>query len=193
MNEVSETLERLCNLLRTDARHRALPHGLRPVQVEALLYLARCNHYSDTPQAVTEFLGSTKGTVSQTLKVLERKGLLTKSTDPDDRRVVRLRLTPAGRQLAGELSVPAVLEEALAEGRLPVERLAEDLRHLLSRMQKAAGHRTFGACRTCRFFRREEPGFRCGLTGEPLTAADVTLICREHEPLAGGAGPRAAR
>jgi len=178
---VSETLERLCNLLRTDARHRALPHGLRPVQVEALLYLARCNHYSDTPQAVTEFLGSTKGTVSQTLKVLERERLLAKSTDPADRRVVRLRLTDAGRELADELSVPAVLQEALADDRVPIERLAGDLRHLLAGLQRAAGHRTFGACHTCRFFRREDSGFRCGLTGEPLAEADADLICREHE------------
>lgn len=41
---VIDPLERICTLLRSDARQRALRHGLRPAQVEALLYLARCNH-----------------------------------------------------------------------------------------------------------------------------------------------------
>ena len=178
---VIDALERLCTLLRTDVRRRALPHGLRPVQVEALLYLGRCNRYSDTPLAVTEFLGSTKGTVSQTLKVLEREGLVTKCADARDKRVVRLELTPAGRQLSEQLAVPPLLEQALVEDRVSTDRLAADLRRLLTGMQRAAGHKTFGTCHTCRFFGREASGFRCGLTEEPLTSADSLLICREHE------------
>ena len=178
---VVDTLERLCTLLRTEVRQRGLRHGLRPVQVEALLYLARCNRYSDTPIAVAEFLGSTKGTVSQTLKILEREGLLTKGPDPDDGRVVRLELTPVGRALSAELALPPALEEALADDREWTERLSVDLRRLLGGMQRAAGHKTFGTCHTCRFFRRESSGFRCGLTGEALSESDSELICREHK------------
>lgn len=178
---LAEVLERLCTLLRSDARQRALPHGLQPVQVEALLYLARCNRYSDTPQAVTEFLGSTKGTVSQTLKVLEREGLVVKEQDPADRRKVHLRLSEAGRRLAEDLAVPPVLERALDDPDLAPDRLGRQLRTLLAGMQRAAGHRTFGICHTCRYFRREDDGFRCGLTAEPLSPRDSTRICREHE------------
>ncbi|MBZ0114799.1 MAG: MarR family transcriptional regulator [Thermoanaerobaculia bacterium] len=178
---VIDTLERLCALLRTDVRQRGLPHGLRPVQVEALLYLGRCNRYSDTPLAVTEFLGSTKGTVSQTLKVLEREGLLTKRADPEDRRIVRLQLTPAGRKLTEELAVPPALERALVDDRVPTDTLAADLQRLLTGMQRATGHKTFGTCHTCRFFGREASGYRCGLTKEPLSPADSILICREHQ------------
>ena len=179
--KLSAVLERLGALLRNDARQRGLPYGLLPVQVEALLYLARCNRYSDTPQAVTEFLGSTKGTVSQTLKVLERDGLVAKRTDPADRRVVRLRLTTQGQELATELSVPPLLEDALLVDRPRAERLRKDLNDLLIAMQLGGGHRTFGACNTCRFFLSKDDGFRCGLTKEPLSPADTRLICREHE------------
>lgn len=178
----AEILERLCTLLRHDARQRALPHGLRPVQVEALLYLDRCNRYSDTPQAVAEYLGSTKGTVSQTLKILEREGLLRKEPDPEDGRVIRLRLTASGRDLAQELAVPPILEKALAAEGLAAQRLADDLRHLLAAMQRAAGRQTFGTCHSCRHFRRDDGSFRCGLTGEALSTADSRKICREHAP-----------
>jgi DNA-binding MarR family transcriptional regulator len=74
-------VERLSELLRIDSRQAGADHGLQPVQLEALHYLSICNRYSDTPAAVTESLGQTKGTVSKTLRVLKRKGLLSKQLD----------------------------------------------------------------------------------------------------------------
>ena len=162
-------------------RQRGQQHGLQPVQVETLRYLARCNRYSDTPQAVASYLSSTKGTVSQTLKVLEREGLLTKTTDSDDRRVVRLRLTKKGRRLARWFAVPDLLNEALSNDPRREEVLTEELEGLLTELQKAGGQRSFGVCRTCRFFQRERQGFRCGLTLDTLSDSDSLLICREHE------------
>ena len=148
--------------------------------MEALLYLSRCNRYSNTPQAVTSFLNSTKGTVSQTLKVLEKRGLLIKRPDPDDRRVIHLHLTPDGETMTRDLAVPSVLEEALAE--ISREKtLANELEKLLVAMQRIGGHLTFGTCHTCRLFRREDGGFRCGLTNEELRVTDSELICRDHE------------
>ncbi|REJ80290.1 MAG: MarR family transcriptional regulator [Acidobacteria bacterium] len=179
---VLQPLERLCSLLRADVRQRGLAHGLQPVQVEALCYLASCNRYSDTPQAVTEYLGSTKGTVSQTLKVLEREGLVLKSPDREDRRVVRLRLTARGRALAGELSTPPLFVQALGDSQVDAELLDGELRALLVAAQRATGNRSFGVCHSCRFFRREGKRiFRCGLTEEPLSVADSERICREHD------------
>lgn len=82
---VHDLIERLGNLVRADVRAVCHASGVRPVQLEALHYLTQCNRYSDTPQAVAEYLGLTKGTVSQTLKVLEEKGLLKKRSDPGDK------------------------------------------------------------------------------------------------------------
>jgi len=41
----------------------------------------------------------TKNTISVLLRGLEEKGWIERSLDPDDRRVFRIRLTPAGREL----------------------------------------------------------------------------------------------
>lgn len=67
-------LERLTSLMRAWSREQPLVAELQSVQLSALHYLARCNRYSDTPLGVTEYLGLTKGTVSQSLKVLEGRG-----------------------------------------------------------------------------------------------------------------------
>ena len=97
--DVQFLLERITGLLRNERRQLLASHGLQPVQFEALNYLAHCNRYSDTPMAVTEYLGQTKGTVSQTLKVLENKGLIVKIGDDKDKRVSHLKLTEAGKSL----------------------------------------------------------------------------------------------
>lgn len=182
VRDVHDLLERLSNLLRMEIRAFGLKYELQPVQIEALTYLTQCNRYSDTPQAVTEYLGLTKGTVSQTLKVLEQKGFLRKQHDKQDKRIVHLAPTAKGRKLI-EQSIPAKgLESALAlTNSLQVGELAEVLRSVLREMQHINNRKTFAACHTCRFNEHHVKGSICGLTHEPLSVSELNLICREHQ------------
>jgi len=176
-------LERLSNLVRAEERGLGQETGLQPVQLHVLQYLARANRYSDTPAAVAEYLGLTKGTVSQTLITLEKRGLLERAGDKKDKRVVRLALTGEGRSLVRSCSPPPVLVKA---ARSMPKRDGEALRLLLTTLlqgvQKAAGVRGFGVCLHCRHFLTEDRGFRCGLTLEALPTKQTEKICREHEP-----------
>ena len=180
--EGQDLLERLNNLLRMEVRSFGLKYGLQPVQIEALTYLTRCNRYSDTPQAVTEYLGLTKGTVSQSLKVLEQKGLLRKQQDTEDKRITHLAVTAKGRKLIEQAFPAKCLDAALAKTKfLQGPKLEETLRTLLHEMQQQHGRKTFAACHTCRFNERHKNGYVCGLTKEALSERDIQLICREHE------------
>ena len=179
-----EYLTRISRLLQAEERSSAA--GLLPVQLHALEYVGRCNRYSDRPAAVSEYLQVTKGTASQTLRVLEKRGLIEKRTDDEDGRVVHLRITTKGRRLLGRVIPPPTAATVLAE--LPEtekQQLEDGLERLLRGLQRANGGRTFGVCHTCRHFLREgsphAQGFRCGLTSERLTPADSRRICREHE------------
>jgi len=153
------------------------------VQLQALLFLSRANRYSDRPAAVADYLATTRGTVSQTLRVLEERGLIAKEPDQTDRRQVHLRVTGAGRKVVRRASRAGVLEEAVSGlGKGEAAHLDGALADLLRTLQSANGHISFGVCRTCRHFQKEGGGaFRCGLTGEPLAARESELLCREHE------------
>lgn len=177
-----DLLERLGTLLRGEQRRSGQAHGLQPVHMEALHYLARANRYSDTPAGVTEYLGLTKGTVSQTLRLLERKAYVERQADDDDGRRVHFQVSARGRAVLRNAVPPDVFVDAVLA--LPGEtgqQLSRQLEALLRRMLRQRGHRSFGVCRTCRHFRRETGGYRCGLTQEPLSERDSGLICREHE------------
>ncbi len=177
-----ELLERLQILSAAEERAVAARHGLKPVQLKALAYLRRSNRYSDTPGALADFLGMTRGTVSQTVRALERHGLLARRLDPADGRVVHLRLAGRGKRIADEAVAEPLPVRALGElGNGRAEMFEHELRELLLRAQRLAGRPSFGVCRTCRLFETLGPGrFRCGLTKESLSATDSDLICREH-------------
>lgn len=179
---VLELIERLGRLIAAEAWE----HGLNPAQRLTLAYLARANRFSRSPAAVAEYLAATKGTVSQTLQALQRKGLVSAVPAPGDRRSRVYSVTAAGQHALGGASrfAAAIAEggagEAAALGRL--------LEGLLLRAILARGGRAFGLCRGCRHFRphaspQPQAGpHLCALLRVPLSEADAMLICREQEP-----------
>jgi DNA-binding MarR family transcriptional regulator len=172
-----ELLERIASLLRSEMRRSAAADGLEPVHILALWYLAHANSFSNNPLAVGEYLGLTKGNVSQRLNVLEQKGLIRKVEDRKDRRRLHLELTRLGRTVLRRNYPPGTWPAAGVEASLEAS-----LDSILRKMVAANGGRTFGQCRTCRFHESRAGAPFCGLLQLPLTAVQATQICREHEP-----------
>lgn len=180
--QIQSTIEAISRLIRSEARFSGEGQAMQPVQLEALHYLSICNRYSNTPQAVVDFLGATKGTISQTLKALENKGLLRRKQDLSDKRVVHLYVSEAGRELLKK-AVPAKLIARAWDHLVENDRrgLAAQLEKMLGAMQKLNGMKSFGVCKTCVHNRPvNERQFFCELTRETLTHEDVEQICREH-------------
>ncbi|NMF91594.1 MarR family winged helix-turn-helix transcriptional regulator [Aromatoleum petrolei] len=177
-----DLLHCLARALQGEVRQRAVERGLLPVHGQVLGFLRAANRYSNTLQVLAEYLGQTKGTVSQTVQLLERKGLVRRDVDARDRRVTRLSLTDAGRRLIAEIETDGAWTAAL--GALDAGETADATRvltNLLRQWQGARGGATFGVCRSCAHFRIEgAAAFRCGLTGEVLSEFDSGQICREH-------------
>lgn len=183
-NLMYERMERIANLMRSSVRKSGHGQGLQPVQMEALHYLSRCNQYSNTPMAVAEFLGLTKGTVSQTLSVLEGGGLITKTVDAKDRRVVHLKLTREGQLALSTAIPPEELSVALDQlSRAEREAVDSALQILWTSLQRVNALKTFGVCNTCGYYRRSDDGQSlCGLTYESLLEGECSKICKEHIP-----------
>jgi len=178
-----DLLERLSSLTRVWFREHPKLSDLQPIQLSALMYLGRCNRYSNTPLAVTEYLGLTKGTVSQSLKALESKGLLIKTQDTRDKRSVHLELTAPARELLDAVTPPDFLLSAARRMGARSQDLEGLLLELLRNIQQGENVPSFGLCRTCRFHQTVEGGAFCGLTQEPLESREIDLICREHQLL----------
>ncbi len=176
MGRIASLIERIGSLQRSEMRRYALEHNLQMVHLEVLTYLENCNRYSDTTQALSDFLGQTKGSISQTVNFLESEAYLKRVQDIKDKRIFHLHLLPKSRKLVegfnqqfwGSFSSVNLTEKSLEEALLKV--------------QKQNAHRSFGICSTCRFNNNPTgKKFVCGLTLETLSNEDVKLRCREHE------------
>lgn len=180
-NTLSLLLERLARQVHTDAHSS----GLKPTQWEALRYLARANKFSRNPTALTAYLGITKGTVSQTLLALGRKGLIRKQIVKEDRREVKLTVTPKGQNLLKTHDPLYELNTAIASiPRQTQSHLDNALTQVLTTLLEQRQGRPFGQCKNCRYFRRTHtkgsPHF-CTLLEEPLSRIDREQVCAEQE------------
>ena len=178
-----ETLERLVGLLRIEQRQHATVNQLQMVHHDILDYLSRCNRYSDTAQALCDFLGLTKGTISQSIKLLEGRGYLAKVADDKDGRVHHLQLTDAGREYVwGSDSLTREIFGGVTLNATYHKIFGTMLTDILWQVQMNRKRKGFMQCRTCRHNRLQSDNkYFCGLTGEDLSVDDTQKICREHE------------
>jgi DNA-binding MarR family transcriptional regulator len=175
-----ELVERLGNLMRSELRKAGSDESLQPVHLQALIYLSKANRYSNTPQALADYLGLTKGTVSQTLLLLDRRGLIERFEDDIDRRVVRLRLSSAGEQMLAE-SQPALAWQNATRNISPnrIRNATSALREALVTLQEDNEGTIFGECGTCAWCQKLSQRIsRCGRMGDRLSGPETRKICR---------------
>ena len=180
--EVFDLIERMAALIRSEERKKCTELGLQPVHLQVLDYLSRSNRFSDTPAAVTNYLGMTRGTVSQTLLLLEKKGFIKKATDANDRRMVHLSLLPTGQAILLQARPSELFDQATAILKQSEFNDHQDLFvKVLSALQKANKSQSFGLCKTCQYFTITDDGFVCGLTKQQLSHSDSEKLCQEHK------------
>ena len=186
ISEAALEAARLIDRIERLARGGVQIHGLNPAQWEALRYLARANRFSRTPAGLAAYLGSTRGTVSQTLIALEQKGFVARRASEKDRRSVDLGLTPKGLEALADDPLLDVARDVAGATDDDAAAVAGTLKRALRATIRRNGGRPFGLCRTCRHFRRgggppgQSPHF-CALLKEPLSEPDSGHICLEQE------------
>ncbi len=165
---------------------------LSPAQWMALRFFARANQFSRNPSAFAEFQATTRGTATQTIKLLEAGGYLVREPSKADRRSIRLRLTSKGKKALArdpfEVLVRAV-DLLDAKERTAMRRA---LHQVLSTVATSGARRQIGVCQDCTHFGREvrcnppstaRSAAECLLLGVPIQPEDVGLLCVHFQPM----------
>lgn len=181
-----QTVAELVEQLGHCACSEAFSAGLNPAQWTALRYFERANRFSRTVSAFAAYHGTTRGTASQTIRALVKKGYLQRFPAKHDQRSFRLELTAEARQL---LTSDPYADFVSAAGALTSEQcalLARSLRSMLERVQDKRARRTFGVCTTCRHLQSVDGSaamgcrHRCVFKGEPLADGELGYICIDY-------------
>ncbi|MFQ5446761.1 MAG: MarR family winged helix-turn-helix transcriptional regulator [Saprospiraceae bacterium] len=178
-------LERVSEAFRVLLWNQSKENSLSPIQIQILIFI----HFHSLEKCKVGYLADefnmTKATISDSVRVLLTKDLVTKQTDPVDTRSYTLSLTEEGKKIAQKASFFASSIEQ------PVEKLTQEqktimlngLLKLIYDLNKSGIITIQRMCFTCSFYNAKNGIHYCSLLKTKLAESDVRVDCPEHEIL----------
>lgn len=183
-HKVLAAVERLGRALRAARQEVATRHEVSLLGLSVVETLAdgRQRRIGD----LAAELDVSQPTVSDAVKVLDKRGLIRRDRDPADMRSSFVVLTDEGRRLAADATTE--LAPLLAAGAGTDRDRATTLRVLLgeiARLQAAGVITVNRSCLTCRHYQppASRSPARCLLLASDLADQDLRVDCPEHEPV----------
>lgn len=183
MTHEPQTPDRIAELLvhvGRAARSEDARSELTAAQWTCLRFFARANGSTRTPSGFANFQATTRGTASQIIKTLERRGLIVRSRSERDRRSVCFDLTAQGSAMLAQdplrdlIGVIDAVPTAERDGFLAT----------LSRLTSALALRrevpAFGTCRDCSHFGTSGDTAYCACMAAELAAEETTKLCASY-------------
>lgn len=176
-------LERISQAFRVLLWEEGKQHALSPIQIQLIIFL----HFHSEDKRRVGYLARefnmTKATISDSIKVLEQKGLVVKYGLPGDARGHILALSSEGESVAikamsfaNAITTPVSLLSDQQKLQLLTGLL--DIIHNLQRSGIISLQRM---CFTCRHYGKEESKHFCHLMNKPLMDTEIRIDCPEHE------------
>lgn len=128
---------RACQLMQQALTRALVDLDIKPPHLDILVNLFRFEGISQQELARKLLVG--RSNMSMLLPQMEKRGLLERRPDPKDKRVLRLYLTEAGRELTGRAMViqTDIIEKTLSA--TPIEdclAMADNMEKLIARLQQ---------------------------------------------------------
>lgn len=176
-------LERISEAFRVLLWNESKENSLSPIQIQILIFI----HFHSLEKCKVGYLADefnmTKATISDSVRVLLAKELVTKETDPADTRSYSLLLTKKGKNIAKKASFFASSLEQ------PIEKLTQEqktimldgLLKLIYDLNIAGIITIQRMCYTCSFYNTENGIHYCNLLKTKLAESEIRVDCPEHE------------
>ncbi|MCD8538668.1 MAG: MarR family winged helix-turn-helix transcriptional regulator, partial [Leadbetterella sp.] len=119
-SKIVASLERISQAFRVLLWHESKEFSLSPIQVQVLIFLLYHSPEKRKVSYLADEFNMTKATISDTIKTLEQKNLITKEYETHDTRSFIIHLTGKGEDIAGRTSL------FTREVRKPVDQLCPD-------------------------------------------------------------------
>ncbi len=184
-SRIVAALEKISQAFRVLLWQESRDFALSPIQVQVLIFLL---YHSSEKRKVSYLAGEfnmTKATISDTIKALDQKGLITKAYEPNDTRSYIMHLTEKGREIAEKASL------FTREIHAPVDRLDADdkenlllsLLNIIRHLNKAGIITIQRMCMNCAYYGSSGGGQKhfCKLLNQELHVTDLRVDCPEHK------------
>lgn len=184
-SRIVASLERVSQAFRVLLWNESKEFSLSPIQIQVLIFLL---HHSDEKRKVSylaDEFNMTKATISDTVKTLVQKQLISKEYEPHDTRSYIIHLTDKGKDVAEKTSLFA------KQIQVPIDKLHEtdkenlllSLLEIIHHLNKAGIITIQRMCFTCHFYKSNEndQAHFCSLMNTKLADTELRIDCTEHQ------------
>lgn len=176
-------LERISEAFRVLLWNESKENSLSPIQIQILIFIYFHSLEKCKVGYLADEFNMTKATISDSVKILLSKELVTKDTDPIDTRSFSLKLTNEGKKIAKKASLFASSIEQ------PIEKLTQEqktimlngLLKLIYDLNKSGIITIQRMCFTCSNYQLEKGVHYCKLLKSQLAENELRIDCPEHE------------
>ena len=176
-------LERISEAFRVLLWNESKENSLSPIQIQILIFIYFHSLEKCKVGYLADEFNMTKATISDSVKILLSKELVTKETDPIDTRSFSLSLTYEGKKIAKKASLFASSIEQ------PIEKLTQEqktimlngLLKLIYDLNKSGIITIQRMCFTCSNYQLEKGVHYCKLLKSQLAENELRIDCQEHE------------
>jgi len=182
-NKIVAGLERLSQVFRILLWEKAKIHSLSPIQIQILIFIRYHKAERTTVSYLAKEFNVTKPTISDAVKVLEQKQLITKYTDNSDSRSYTIQLTEAGDKVVSESEnftnpLSEMVQKTHEHDKLI---LWENISNLIILLNKADVINVQRTCYNCKYFSIDTGIKYCNLLNIRLMPEDIRIDCGEFE------------
>lgn len=188
IDRIADGLWRFGQVIGAASNSAAGEVGLSQLQLGILTLLARRDQ-GETVGFFARYFMISAATVSDSIRVMEAKGLVTKSRETHDARSVRITITAEGRESVTRSSTALERLRRIVAGWDERKRseILPAIIALIDGLQKQGAIPADRMCVACRYFaincdpETPEAAYYCRLIDAPLRAIDLRVDCPEFE------------
>jgi len=176
-------LERLSEVFKVLLWKHAKTLGLSPIQIQILIFIAyHKQELCNVSQLAKEF-NVTKPTISDAVRVLDKKGFILKDYSSPDSRSYSILLSFSGKKIVAETENFANPIQTHLKGinQADLESVFETLSKLIYQLNSNDILTVQRTCFGCKFYDKSESKSYCTLLDKELQTTDIRLDCAEYE------------
>ncbi len=176
-------LERISEAFKVLLWDKAKLLGLSPIQIQILIFIAyHKSEFCNVSHLAREF-NITKPTISDAIRALDKKGLITKEFSSSDSRSYSIGLSVTGNDIVTQTSDFAnpIQTQLKSIGHGDLELLFGTLSKLIYQLNRSGILSVQRTCYGCKFYSHKGTEHYCNLLEKELLNADIRLDCPEFE------------
>lgn len=182
-NKIVAGLERLSQVFKTLLWEKSKTFNLSPIQIQVLIFINYHHQEKSTVSYLAQEFMVSKPTISDTVKTLEQKQLITKIIDQKDTRSYTIQLTQAGKNMILETEnfvnpLNDIIKNTTPDDKLVLWKNITNIIQQLNDLEIISIQRN---CFNCIHYTEKNDHSFCNLLNQTLKTSDIRIDCPEFE------------